>query len=599
MQRFCLLHRLPVWARALTLGAPLAVALVACGGDDGPAEALSKYTSQTLKWRDCAESPSPLAATARLQCTQFLAPLDYAAPEKGEPIVIKAMRVPAMSEQRKGAIFFNPGGPGGDGLSRGFDLLVKILQQAGATDDVKILQTQLLRGYDLLGFNPRGTDETPPLECKSSTFELATDLTSAGRNAPGNQDAVHANLRATADACQANPIARYLSTDATARDMDLLRGLMGDSQISYIGISYGTWLGAWYARLFPQRVNRMVLDSNADVSADHLDFNEYQAIARDTLLTDALAPYAARHATVFGLGNTPDEVRATLAAFDPALKTAVAMQSQRNVYSNQASGDLFFTLVAAKGLSEMIQQMLPLSEDSIRAHAYGVADTPARQAAIRSAALQLKQYRDLVNTRAGMIGTPLSNRIYYGPDGQGSNNAAFQTVMCNDNPKSVRSLAQWQVLGDHIAQQAPFFGGINMAANQACLYWELAPIPQPPLSALQGLDSVLMLQTQYDAATPSPGALKGFAQLPKARLVYVPGEFQHGVFPDNTSCVDATVLRHLLGQAPAERETVCPMSNVAFPLDQTVATKSLSVEEQERIDLINAFKRTLGPVSAP
>ena len=126
------------------------------------------------------------------------------------------------------------------------------------------------------------------------------------------------------------------------------------------------------------------------------------------------------------------------------------------------------------------------------------------------------------------------------------------------------------------------------------MYWTLPPIAQPPLAPLQELDSVLMVQSQYDAATPTPGAMKGFAQLPKAHMVHVTGEYTHGVFPYNTRCVDGAVLRHLLGQAPAERQTDCPVSGVAFPLDPSQAPKSLSTEEQQRVDLINEFKKTLG-----
>ncbi len=578
--------RLPRWSLALALSLPLGTILVACGGE-GSNDPLEKYTSQTLQWRDCSDSMTPLETTARLQCASFLAPLDYASPEKGE-ITIQAMRVPAMSSQRNGALFFNPGGPGGDGLKVGLGLLHRILTHPGAAADVTALQTQLLRSYDLLGFTPRGVNATPPLTCKSSTPELATDLTSAGRNAPGNQEALHANMRAEAQACQSNDVARYISTDATARDMDLLRGLLGDSQISYLGYSYGTWLGAWYARLFPQRVDRMVLDSNADVTANHLDFNEYQAISRDALLNDALAPYAARHATAFGLGGTPDEVRATLAAFDPALKTAVSLATAGNMYSNTTTHSTITTLIAAKGLSEMVQQAQPLSEDNIRGHAYGVADTPAHQADIRSAAIKLNRWRNDLIELAANIGKPISNSTQIASDG-----ATFRTIMCNDNPASVRDVAQWQALGDQIAQQAPFFGG-NPIANQPCMYWTLPPIPQPPLSALQGLDSVLMVQSQYDAATPTPGAMKAFAQLPKARMVYVPGEYTHGLFPYNTQCVDTAVLRHLLGQATAKRQIDCPISDIAFPLDTSGTPKSLSVEEQQRIDLINTFKSTLG-----
>ena len=96
-----------------------------------------------------------------------------------------------------------------------------------------------------------------------------------------------------------------------------------------------------------------------------------------------------------------------------------------------------------------------------------------------------------------------------------------------------------------------------------CVYWGGPRVTQPDLAAAQQLD-LLMVQSQYDAATPLEGANRFFAQLPNARRVYVPGEYQHALFPYYDTCVDATIARYLLGETPAQRETVCP----ALPLKQ-------------------------------
>ena len=179
-------RRLVSWVRPLTLSIPLACALVACGGGGGgssattekdpnqsgaTADPLSAYKTQALNWVSCGDSA--VIVVSKLQCARFKAPLDYAAPEKGD-ISIEAMRVPAMSAQRKGAIFFNPGGPGNDGLDRGLDLLYSILTQKNASQQVMTLQAQLVNGYDLVGFNPRGTGSATPLTCASDADELVT-----------------------------------------------------------------------------------------------------------------------------------------------------------------------------------------------------------------------------------------------------------------------------------------------------------------------------------------------------------------------------------------------------------------------------------------
>ena len=582
-------NRFPTWARAAALSIPMATSLVACGGGDSPADPLARYKTQTLQWKEC--NSSAWQVVANLQCVDFVAPLDYATPDKGD-ITIAAMRVPAMSDQRKGAIFFNPGGPGANGLENGLGLLSAILQQQGASPQVTSLQAQLLNSYDLLGFTPRGTGQINPMRC-DPVSQLVTDETSAGLNRPGNQAALNANARAEAQSCQASPLTPHISSDATARDMDLLRSLMGDRKISYIGYSYGTWLGAWYGRLFPERVDRMVLDSVADVSDAHIDFNEYQPIARDTLLNGLIAPYAARHAAIYGLGNTPQDVRAGLAALAPELKFAIARQTGGWMYSNENTGQILTTLAAAQGLQQLLDQKLAVTEERIEAHTYGPYDTPANRTTIRETAQKLSKTVDDVQSQTMNIGAPDPTGVTLGPTGGGINTAVFLAIMCNDYAFPSQDPADWHALNNRIAEEAPFFGG-GALPTQACMYWPLPPVPQPPLSALQSLGNVLMVQSQYDIATPTPGAMKGFAALPKARMVYVTDEYNHGVFPYNTDCVDEPVLRHLLGQSPSARQTDCPASGVATPLDRIASKSEASPASQERARLIQEFKQMTG-----
>lgn len=600
------------WLRPLALSTSLALTLVACGGGgDGPtspsenggnaipSDPLSVYKTQALNWAACEESA--WQAATQMQCARFKAPLDYAAPEKGE-IAIEAKRIPAMSAQRKGAIFFNPGGPGGDGLDQGLGLLTSILRQQGGNQQVMTLQAQLVNGYDLVGFNPRGTGSKSPLICASDTDQLIADPTSTARNLPGNFEAMSANQQAIAQACQATPQTSYISTDATARDMDLLRHLMGDDKISYLGYSYGTWLGAWYGRLFPERVDRMVLDSNADVSAEHMDFNEYQAIARDTIITDVLAPYAARHSTTYHLGSTTAEVRLNLANLDPVLKTAFAMTSGA-FYSNRTTAAAMSRLVATKGL----EQILLLHPNADLTQIKSVIDTylfvstasMLTNYEVRQKAYELLDVYEYLRWSTASIGQPAQKtQLLRNPDD--SNGAVFYSVLCNDSAPPSRDLSYWKALGDTIAQKAPFFGGGN-PANQTCMYWNTPNIQRAPLSALQDLD-ILMVQSQYDGATPTPGAMKGFAALPKAHMVYVTDEYTHGVFPYNTDCVDVPVLQHLLGQTPSWRQKNCAASGAATPLDRVMtarsvdsaASSSTSTEVQQRSDLIDEFKKQIG-----
>ena len=596
------------WILPLTLSIPLAFALVACGGGGGnnaasennpdqsgaPPDPLSPYKTQAFNWVSCGDSA--LQVVSNLQCASFKAPLDYAAPEKGD-ITIDAMRVPAMSAQRKGAIFFNPGGPGQNGLDRGLILLMLILtESAGVSSQKMSLQAQLVSGYDLVGFNPRGTGSKAPLTCASDADQLYADESSTSRNLPGNFEAMSSNQQLNAQACQSNPLTPYISSDATARDMDLLRTLMGDSKISYLGYSYGTWLGAWYGRLFPERVDRMVLDSNTDISADHMDVTEYQLIARDALLTDVLAPYAARHVATYNLGNTSDSVRTTMAALNPLLKLAYSRSI--NLYSNTSTEDSINNLVAANGLEQLLKTY---SDDQIPAAIETYQFVPYSSAitnySVRQSAQTLwRRYQDF-KSAANNIGQP-NGKTSLGPNSKG-NLAVLYSVTCNDTAPPSRDIGYWKALGDTIAQKAPFFGGAN-PPTQTCMYWNTPNIQRPPLAGLQGLD-VLMLQSQYDTATPTPSAMTGFSTLPKAHMVYVVNEYAHGVFPYGTECVDVPVLQYLLGQSPNWRQYNCPASGVALPLDKLLsksvaasAKSSESAQTPSQNDLISEFKKQIG-----
>ena len=598
------------------LGIPLACALAACGGGGGgtvtsaeggtgngnestvPADPLNKYKTQPLNWHACTDSAQQ--AVYKLQCVSFTVPKDYAAPEKGD-ITIEAMRVPAMSAQRKGAIFFNPGGPGSDGLKLGLRTLTSILKQDVANPQVNKLQAQLVNGYDLVGFSPRGTGSDAPLTCASDADLLETDETSTSRNLPGNFEAMSSNQQSIAQACQANPLTPYISTDATARDMDLLRHLMGDSKISYLGYSYGTWLGAWYGRLFPERVDRMVLDSSTDVSAAHMDATEHQPIARDALINEFVAPLLASHPDVYALGNTADSIRATLAALDPKVKKAYSYSLGQAIYRN-GTDKMMNGLVAAVHVNQLIQSMPGATDeqisDAIKTHVFVPFNSPVSNFTVANAALAIWSEYQYVRDQTALIGKP-SGKTSLGPSSDGGNGAVLFSVTCNDAAPLSRDIAYWKAMGDDLAQKAPFFGGGN-PLTQTCMYWNTPNIQRPPMSALQGLD-IFMLQSQYDSATPTPNAMKGFATLPKAHMLYVLNEYTHGIFPYGNDCVNLPVLQYLLGQSPNWRQLNCQASGASAPqlnllsASMGVTAKSTqSTETPSRDDLINEFKKQIG-----
>jgi pimeloyl-ACP methyl ester carboxylesterase len=212
--------------------------------------------ADAIEWSTCDD---PSVTDDALECATIAVPLDYAAPDGGT-IDIALVRVPA-TDDRVGAILFNPGGPGGSG----FDYIA----QGGS-----VLTSEMsLQGFDLIGFDPRGVDRSNGIRCLDDARVDATIYLDSSPDTPEEQAA----LDAAADEFDAACIAKYgdtmrlYSTENTARDMEMIRAGLGDEQLSYLGVSYGTYLGAVYATLFPERVRALVLDAAFEPTGDSVD----------------------------------------------------------------------------------------------------------------------------------------------------------------------------------------------------------------------------------------------------------------------------------------------------------------------------------------
>jgi pimeloyl-ACP methyl ester carboxylesterase len=210
----------------------------------------------TLAWGPCDD---PSAEDPSLECTTLRVPLDYDNPS-GDTIDLALVRAPATVD-RQGAVLFNPGGPG----ASGFDPI--------AQSGVDIAAAMGLDAFDLVGFDPRGVDRSGGLRCVTDQFLDAHLYIDGTPDTPDEQTLKDEADSGFVDACSQTygDTLRFYSTENTARDMDAIRDAMGDDQISFLGISYGTYLGATYATLFPDRVRAMVLDSAYEPNGDTIE----------------------------------------------------------------------------------------------------------------------------------------------------------------------------------------------------------------------------------------------------------------------------------------------------------------------------------------
>ncbi|WP_338846059.1 alpha/beta hydrolase [Massilia sp. W12] len=213
------------------------------------ANLLPRPTIPQIQWQTCPDMPD-------LQCAEVNVPLDYRKPQ-GEKITLALNKYPASNPAQKiGTLFVNPGGPGGSGVDA-------VANGLGAG-----LDRGLQGRFDVIGFDPRGVARSTTLRCFASEEERARFL----QDMPWfpYQEAQYrpffAKAQEVTQRClnSANPVTAYMSTENVARDMDLLRQAVGDAKLSYIGFSYGSFLGATYAALFPKNLRALVIDGVLD-----------------------------------------------------------------------------------------------------------------------------------------------------------------------------------------------------------------------------------------------------------------------------------------------------------------------------------------------
>jgi pimeloyl-ACP methyl ester carboxylesterase len=225
---------------------------------------------QRLQWESCpepsaaqggGEAPGKLPDGTAWQCAELTVPLDYEAPD-GETIEIALVRAvsPASEESRIGSLIFNFGGPGGSGVTG----------LPGLSEEFEALRD----GYDLVSFDPRGVGDSAGVVClDAAEVDALEQEMGAEPTTPAQEKAYEEAEERYIAACEANSgaVLPHLTTVNTARDMDLLRHVLGDNKLHYFGFSYGTQLGGVYAHLFPQNVGRAVLDAVVDPDADETE----------------------------------------------------------------------------------------------------------------------------------------------------------------------------------------------------------------------------------------------------------------------------------------------------------------------------------------
>ena len=450
---------------------------------------LSGYYDQELTWENCGGG---------FECTSLSVPLDYEDPYK-DAISISVIRLRA-SAQPLGSLILNPGGPGGSGID-----------YARAAEFV--VSKVLLDNFDIVGFDPRGVGESSPIECID---DFATDEYIASDGTPDDQIEIDQSIEILTEfgqACLTNSpdLINNIDTISAARDIDILRAALGDEKLNWLGKSYGTFLGATYADLFPQNVGRMLLDGAIDPTLSNLQLSEGQARGFE----DALARFMA------------DCLTKDDCPFDGTVEEGIAAVKNilDNLDQNPVTLDDGRIFTQAMGVLGIVGGLYDVS--------YGWASLrPMLAFALGGDFNSLAKSVDFYTSR--------------NEDGTYSDNSndAIMAINCIDRPdrgtpEEAKTLAQqW-------SQFAPVFGGYLAWGNIACTYWPVAASGQPKTISADGSPLILVVGTTHDPATPYVWAQGLASQLSNAALLTLDGD-GHTAYMQGSNCIDEVVDEYFL-----------------------------------------------------
>ncbi|MGX1271477.1 alpha/beta hydrolase [Streptomyces phaeoluteigriseus] len=461
--------------------------------------ALGPYYAQKLSWRDCG--------VPGFQCATMKAPLDYARPGEGDVRLAVARKKATGPGKRIGSLLVNPGGPGGSAVG--------YLQQYAGIG----YPAQVRARYDMVAVDPRGVARSEPVECldgREMDAYTQTDVTPDDRR---ETDELIDSYKKFAEGCgaQSPRLLRHVSTVEAARDMDILRAALGDRRLTYVGASYGTFLGATYAGLFPDRVGRLVLDGAMDPSLPARRMNLDQTAGFETAF-QSFAKDCVRQPDC-PLGTKAEQVGKNLKAFFDRLDA-------RPLPTGDADGRRLTESLATTG---------------VIAAMYDESAWEQLREALTSA------MRD--NDGAALL---VLSDSYYERDAEGGYaNLMFanSAVNCLDLPAAFDGPDEVRKALPEFEKASPVFGEGLAWASLNCAYWPVAPTGEPHRIEAKGAAPIVVVGTTRDPATPYRWAQSLAGQLASARLLTYRGD-GHTAYGRGSSCIDSAINAYLVRGTP-------------------------------------------------
>ena len=464
---------------------------------------LEPYYSQVLEWAVCEDE---------FQCATVQAPLDWSDPGR-DSIDLAIIRAVA-SGTRLGSLLINPGGPGGSG----FEFVRDSLDYA--------VSARLKASYDVVGFDPRGVNKSSAVDCYDKPSEMTDFLYELSPNDFGTEAWIDDLEKSSAQfgaACleHTGELLGYVDTVSAARDLDLLRAVLGDEKLNYLGYSYGTLLGATFAELYPKKTGRLVLDGAVDPATTDFEVTATQAQGFESALRAYLADCMTGTECPFR-GSVDESMTEIRAMFEGLDVSPLRASDGRLLGSGAMFNALILPLYSQSGwpyLTELFVEVFSGEADL----AFQLADS------------------------------------YYGRNTDGTfldnSTEAFIAINCLDyKPTSTR-----QTLHDEaaeLARLAPVLGRQMSYGGTSCADWPFPSTRERVPIAASGSAPIVVVGTTNDPATPYEWAQALAGQLENGYLVTYEGE-GHTAYNKSNSCVNDAVDNYFIDGTVPETDPLC------------------------------------------
>lgn len=485
------------------LAAPVADAAQRVPGGAAEAKgaqiAADRAAKAGIKWQDC---PADWALEKPIECGYVTVPVDYAKPNGRKiKIAVDRARSTGTAAERQGALVYNPGGPGGSGMRFPKRITTK-----------SPLWTKTSKAYDFVGFDPRGVGHSAPISCIDPQEFAKAPKADPVPGSEADKRAQRKLAKEYADGCaeRSGYLLPYMTTPNTVRDIDVIRAALGEKKLNYLGVSYGTYIGAVYGTLFPTHVRRLIVDSVVNPAQSNIWYqaNLEQDIAFEGRFKD-WESWVAKHDSVFHLGTTQAKVQQ-------------GWEKLRASAKRKPIGGL----VGPAELIGWFQKAAYYDSSWVP-----VADTWSKYLAGDEKPLVEAAGPNMAD-KAGNIASENGNAVY-------------TAVECAD-AKWPTSWAKWDRDNTRIDKQAPFMTWSNAWMNLPCATWKAPQQTPVEVTTHKGLPKTLIVQSTRDAATPYAGAVELHKRFRGSELITEQGAGSHGVTGLVNPCINEKVDAYLL-----------------------------------------------------